>query len=256
MTILGMISGGLKRGAVVLALLLTAACASGPADPDALIADPYEETNRDIHAFNKGLDSAILKPLAEGYDLVTPELFQHMIGNGLNHLRMPGIFVNRVLQGDSHEASVAAGRFVVNTVVGAGGLLDPATEFGLPYEPTDFGVTLAAWGADEGVYVEAPFFGPSTTRHLVGRVVNFALDPSILITTGAVEVGTALQIADAARTPVDIVNTRHENAELIDDILYESEDSYVTARTGYIQNRRRRIAGDETNTEALPDIFD
>ena len=52
------------------------------------------------------------------------------------------------------------GRFGVNTLAGAAGLLDPATEFGLPLEPTDFGVTLASWGANEGPYVEAPSLWP------------------------------------------------------------------------------------------------
>lgn len=245
-----------SAAAAFLAALLVSACASGPSEPDALIADPYQDTNRSIHSFNKGVDSAVLRPLAQGYDAITPALIKHLLSNELNHLRMPGIFVNRVLQGDAEEAGAAFGRFALNTTIGALGLLDPATEFGLPYEPTDFGVTLAVWGVDEGVYVELPFFGPSTSRHAVGRVVDFALDPSILITTGAVEVGTAIAAANTARTPVDIVNARHENAELIDEVLYESEDSYLTARTGYVQNRRARVSGGETDTEALPDLFD
>ncbi len=240
---------------VVVGLVGLAGCATQPA-PGELIADPYVDTNRSIHSFNKGLDSAILKPASEAYDYVTPATIQLLLSNELNHLRLPGMFINRVLQGDAESAGVVLGRFGVNTIAGAAGLLDPATEFGLPLEPTDFGVTLAVWGADEGPYVEAPFFGPSTARHAVGRIVNFALDPSILLTTGVVEVGTALTIASNARTPVDIVNTRHENADIINDVLYESDDSYVTARTGYIQNRRRLIAGGETDAKALPNIFD
>lgn len=239
----------------VVGLIGVAGCATQPTD-GALIADPYIDTNRSIHAFNKGLDSAILKPASEVYDFLTPATVQLLLSNGLDHLRLPGMFVNRVLQGDAEAASVVLGRFGVNTVAGAAGLLDPATEFGLPFETTDFGVTLATWGADEGAYVELPFFGPATARHAVGRVVNFALDPSILLTTGVVEAGTALTIASNARTPVDIVNTRHENADIVDNVFYRSDDSYVTARTGYIQNRRRLIAGGETDTEALPDIFD
>ena len=241
---------------VLVAGGLAIAGCTGPRAEGELIADPYIETNRSIHAFNKGIDQAIFKPVSEAYGFVTPATIKLLLGNGLDHLRLPGMFVNRVLQGDAEGASVVLGRFSVNTVAGAAGLLDPATEFGLPFEPTDFGVTLAAWGADEGVYVEAPFFGPSTARHAVGRIVNFALDPSILLTTGAVEVGTALTIASNARTPVDIVNARHENADIIDDVFYASDDSYVTARAGYIQNRRRLVAGGETDTEALPDIFD
>ena len=245
----------MRAFAALLVITGLAACASAPSEPGALIADPYQSANRDIHAFNKGLDTVIVQPVSAAYGAVTPKLVQHMVKNGVQHLKLPGIFVNRVLQGDARMAGRALGRFTLNTTIGAGGLLDPATEFGLPYEGTDFGVTLAVWGADEGVYHEAPFFGPSTTRHVVGRVVNFALDPSFLITTGVADVGTAVTVIDASRTPLDVVTFRHENAEIIDDVLYNSEDSYVTSRTAYVQNRRRFVTG-ETDTEQLPDLFD
>ncbi|MEL6792105.1 MAG: VacJ family lipoprotein [Pseudomonadota bacterium] len=244
------------RGALASAALVgLAACSTMPSQPGELIADPYVETNRDIHAFNKGVDTALVRPASQVYDFVTPTLVKHLISNGVDHLKLPGVFVNRVLQGDARNAGRVLARFLLNTTIGAGGLLDPATEFGVPNEPTDFGVTLAEWGAEEGDYHELPLLGPSTTRHAVGRVVDFALDPSTLITVGAVEVGTAITVIDASRTPLDIVNTRHENAELIDDVLYESEDSYVTTRTGYVQARRRFVSG-ETDTDQLPDLFE
>lgn len=234
--------------------LLAAGCAGGPTPEGELIADPYVETNRSIHAFNKGVDTAIVRPVSQAYGFVTPALFQHMIGNGLQHLRLPGIFINRVLQGDVEEAGAVFGRFGLNTLMGAGGLLDPATEFGLPYEPSDFGVTLAEWGAKEGVYLEAPLLGPNTTRHLVGRIVGLALDPTFLITVGAVDVTGAVEAIDTARTPLNVVNTRYQNRQLLDDILYESEDSYITARTGYVQNRRLLVSGG-TSEDRLPNIF-
>lgn len=235
--------------------LTAAACSTAPPEPGALIQDPYREYNRAVHDFNKGVDTAVLRPVAQAYDFATPMLVKHLLSNGLSHLRLPGVFINRVLQGDLEAASEVFGRFALNTIMGAGGLLDPATDFGIPYEGTDFGVTMAVWGVEEGIYHEAPFFGPSTTRHLFGRFVNFALDPSILITTGAVEVSGVVEALDLARTPVEVVNVRNDNAELIDSIFYESDDSYVTARSGYIQNRRRQISG-EADTEALPDIFE
>ncbi|MGB0505191.1 MAG: MlaA family lipoprotein [Pikeienuella sp.] len=232
------------------------ACAGAQQGEGELIPDPMADTNRSIHEFNKGLDTAILSPLAVAYDTVTPNLVQHLVSNELDHLRLPGIFLNRVLQGEVEDAGIAFGRFGVNTIAGAGGLLDPATEFGLPYEHTDFGVTLAAWGAEEGVYHELPLFGPSTTRHAVGRVVNFVVDPVGLATGQLVNGSEVLTALSYARTPVDFVNQRHENADFIDQLLYESEDSYVSARTTYIQNRRRVVSGGETDTDDLPDIFD
>lgn len=242
---------------ILCASLLTAGCMTdrGPND---LIADPYADTNRYVHQVNKEIDILVLKPASETYDLLTPALAKHMISNEVRHLQLPGIFVNRVLQGEAEEAAAVLTRFGVNTLMGAGGLLDPATEFGLPYEPTDFGATLASWGAGEGVYHELPLLGPSTTRHAVGRVVDFLLDPVSLATGGVVSSGF-INVPGAittARTPVTVVNVRHENAQFINQVLYESEDSYITARTGYVQARRRQVSGGETDADELPNIFD
>lgn len=239
-------------GAMVAAL---AGCVSGGPTEGELIADPYEPTNRQVHEINKSLDTILLKPVSEVYDFATPALFKHMISNEIKHLQLPGMFINRLLQADGERAAIAAARFGVNTLMGAGGLLDPATEFGLPYQPTDFGVTLAVWGMEEGVYHELPFFGPATTRSAVGRVVDFALDPTILVTFGVVGAPTAADVILTARTPVTITSARHENAAIIDQVLYQSDDSYVAARTGFVQTRRRAVAEGETDAEALPDLF-
>ena len=93
---------GMKRFFATLGMCaglgMVAGCATQPAE-GALIADPYVETNRSIHSFNKGVDRAILKPVSEAYDYVTPATVKLLLGNGLDHLRLPGMFVNRVLQG-------------------------------------------------------------------------------------------------------------------------------------------------------------
>ena len=249
---------GIRAAVPLLCIsLLTAGCMAdrGPND---LIADPYQDTNRRIHQVNKELDILLLKPAAEVYDLATPALVKHLVANEVRHLELPGIFVNRVLQGEAEEAAAVLTRFGVNTLMGAGGLLDPATEFGLPYEPTDFGATLAKWGVEEGVYHELPLFGPSTTRHTIGRIVDVLLDPVSLATGGIVTSGfvNVPAVVTNARTPVSIVNLRHENADFINQVLYESEDSYIAVRTGYVQTRRRAVADGKTDADELPNIFD
>ncbi|MEL7152967.1 MAG: VacJ family lipoprotein [Pseudomonadota bacterium] len=237
----------LARAAVVLIAL--GGCASGGAD-GALVNDPLEGMNRTIQAVNKGLDQVVLRPAADDYDFATPTLFKHVFGNAVSHLTLPGVFVNRVLQGEAEEAASVLGRFTINTVYGAGGTLDPASELGLPLASTDFGLTLASWGIDEGPYLELPLFGPSTARDAVGIIVDAALQPTTYV-TGGVEV----QIAAATVRALEIVDTRNRNKRLIDDVLYRSEDSYVSVRTAYIQNRRRQAAGGETNVDDLPDLF-
>ena len=226
------------------------ACESAPQQGDELVHDPYESFNRSVHSLNKGLDSAVLRPASRAYDLVTPTLIRHLFGNALSNLELPGIFVNHMLQGDAEDALSTFGRFTVNTIYGAGGVLDPATELGLPKNPTDFGLTLASWGVDEGAYLELPLLGPSTTRDTVGMVVNMAFQPTTYV-TGGVET----TIISATVRTLEIVDKRDKRGVLIDDLLYRSEDSYISLRTNYIQNRRRRAAGGETQVEDLPDLF-
>ena len=238
------------RIAAVLALGLAVSACGGSPQEGQLVHDPYEGLNRGVHAVNKGLDQAVLRPVAQGYDLVTPTLFQHIIGNVFSHLSLPGNFINHLLQGDGDDALVTLGRFTMNTLMGAGGALDPATEFSMPQEKTDFGLTLATWGVGEGPYLEIPLFGPSTARDAVGTLVDMAFQPTTYV-TGGVEV----QIASATATALKLVDTRNRNAVLIDEVLYNSEDSYVSLRANYIQNRRRQASGGETDINDLPDLF-
>ena len=239
---------------VVLSTVLgLAACAT--ADPQAELSatDPHEEFNRTMLDFDLALDRNLLRPIAQGYDFVTPALFKHLLGNGFSHLELPGEFVNYLIQGEINPALETLGRFTINTVLGAGGLLDPATEFGLPRSKTDFGITLGKHGVDEGTYWVLPVVGPTTTRDAFGSIVDFALSPTtylgLIDPSLSPEVGLALFAGDT-------IDTRDRNGDLIDDVLYKSVDPYVSLRSIYLQRRRSQVAGDKAGAEALPDIFD
>lgn len=237
-----------KRISALIMAVALAGCASAPPEEGQIVADPYENVNRNIHAFNKGLDRVVINPAAKTYDFVTPTTVQFLVSNGLDHLALPGYFANHLMQGEFKSAGSTLGRFVVNTIYGAGGLLDPATELGLPEKYTDFGLTLADWGAGEGAYIELPLFGPSTGRHAAGRVVDTVFNPAFWIGNAGHEA-----VAWGIRG-TRIVDTRERYRPIIDETLYNSEDSYISARTAYIQNRRRLVTG-ETEVEDLPDVF-
>lgn len=240
-----------QKGCAIAAVAGLAACAStGPRDGFAE-TDRIEPTNRFFHENNVRLDRNVLRPVAQGYDTVTPALVQHLVGNGLNHLDLPVDLMNYLLQGEIDASLRVIGRFTLNTVLGAGGFLDPATEFGLPRERTDFGITLGRYGVDEGTYMVLPLIGPSTARDTVGFVVDRAFRPTTYLGPF-----TALDGLSPALTAVEFVDTRNRNAEVIDELLYNSEDSYVTLRAAYLQRRRAQVAGREGVIENLPDIFD
>jgi phospholipid-binding lipoprotein MlaA len=237
-------------GAICLAAAVAVSGCATPVPEGALIADPWEQTNREIHDFNVGLDLVLVRPAAYVYREATPDLFQFLVSNLIDHLALPRYFVNDLLQGEFERALSTAGRFTVNTVAGAGGLLDPATEFGLPYDSNDFGITLARYGAGEGPFVMLPLLGAWTARDGAGRLVDFAIDPFNFINIPG---GTGASIAKAGGTVVD---ARAQNFEIIDEILYESEDSYVTVRAATVQNLRRRLRDrEDIDPESLPDIL-
>lgn len=224
---------------------------AGEAPRDGLAAtDPYEPFNRRMLNVNKNLDRYALRPVSRAYDLVTPTTIQFIIGNGLDYLETPVHFANYVLQGDIDNSLETLGRFTLNTVLGIG-ILDPATEFGLPRQETDFGITLADWGVAEGPYLVLPLVGPSTARDLPSFVVDRAFYPPSYVGPF-----TDLGFFNPVLNGIDLVDTRAKNADLIDQLFYETEDTYVTLRAAYLQRRRAMAAGEEGEIENLPDIFD
>ncbi|HEU0223080.1 MAG TPA: VacJ family lipoprotein [Paracoccaceae bacterium] len=242
------IRSGSRAVGPLAVLALLGACADLPQD-GSLIADPYERLNRDFHEFNKGFDGVILRPASRLYVTVTPELIRFLIANGVANLELPVDALNLFLQGKLELALITVGRFGFNTVFGAAGLLDPATDFGLKRYNTDFGETLHVWGAKEGAYVELPLLGPSTERDTVGRVVDFVLSPTTYI-TGSPEAETILVLRAA-----DIVGDRAAATSELDPILYDSPDSYTELKTTYVQFRRRQLSG-APDDSALPEIFE
>lgn len=244
----------LSRSGLVLFTCFLAACAAHETPNDALIADPYEGFNRKMLDVNRGLDRAILRPASVAYDTAMPETIRFVVRNGISHLSIPIDFANYLLQGNFHEAGASLARFTMNTVLGAGGLLDPATEFGLPKQETDFGITLGVWGVEEGPYLMLPLLGPATARELPSYIVDRAFSPLTYMSIfGPLDDVHGLPVGVGL---VDRVDERALNSDLVDHLLYETEDSYVTLRSAYVQRRRAQLAGSEGLVENLPDIFD
>ena len=206
--------------------------------PDA-IHDPYEAQNRKIHAFNKGVDTAVLRPVARGYGKVANDDLKTVIGNVATNLSTPNYMVNNLLQGDLGGFGRNLYRVVINSTLGIGGLFDPASEISkIDVVDADFGMTLAQWGAPEGAYVELPLLGPATERDAIGRIVDLFTNPlSYTIAGPERHVGTASQVLDR-------IGDRDRFGDTIDSVLYDSADSYAQTRLIYLQSRRFALGQD------------
>ncbi len=239
----------LRLGALLTFVLGMAACAIPPAShPPGEPFDPFEAKNRRMHEFNKNVDRGIVRPVAISYSNFMPDDIESGISNFSSNLSIPRMVLNNILQGNMRGATEDSYRFIVNTTIGLGGVLDAATELNMPpATDTDFGETLHVWGAPQGAYIERPFLGPSTQRDVVGKIVDLFLNPlSYWIESPESYYGTGASVSAA-------LSNRGRYSDTIDSVLYDSADSYAQARTLYLQNRRFELG--ETGGDAYLDPY-
>jgi len=214
------------RVAVLVFALLLSACTRTP--NDAPSEDPFEKINRPIYLFNAGFDTYLLRPVAVGYEFITPSFFRIGVSNFFDNLTYPVTIVNSFLQGKIAQGSQDTGRFLLNSTFGLAGVLDPATVVGLSYNDEDFGQTFSVWGVPQGPYLVLPLLGPSTITSAAGLLANSQVNP--LLQWPASSVRSKLFIAWTVESRQTLL--------AIDDVVRESFDPYLFIRESYLQNRR------------------
>ncbi|MNV16556.1 putative phospholipid-binding lipoprotein MlaA precursor [compost metagenome] len=199
------------------------------------IRDPWEGFNRRIHSFNNTADKFVLRPLAVGYEKITPAPVQTCVSRFFENLRTPMTAVNQVLQGRPGHAAQSLGRFVVNTTVGIGGLFDPASSFGMQKrDGEDFGQTLATWGWRDSPYLVLPLFGPRTVRDTVSIYGDWSL--SLIGQIQDSGVADKLQL-------MEVVDGRTRLLPM-DKFRQDAFDDYLFVRDAWSQRRSRQIQQD------------
>ena len=208
--------------------------------------DPIEPVNRAVFRFNYVLDGLILEPAARLYRIATPEFVREGVNNFLANLRTPVVLANDLLQGEFKRAELTLGRFMLNTILGFGGVIDVGGRVGMPERhEEDFGQTLAVYGVRDGPYLMLPVLGPSNPRDAVGRVVDMLLDPLFFLAPTDVRYG---------RLATEAVTFRELNIETIDELERSSIDFYAATRTLVRQLRANEIRNGAP--APIEDIYD
>lgn len=167
--------------AALLAVLLTltmAGCATGP---NARADDPFEPWNRAMYAINEPIDKNIVVPIVKAYVEYVPWIFRKAASNYFNNIDDLFSGINGTLQGKFDKAGHDFGRVMVNTLAGIGGLIDVASEAGIPRGEEDFGQTFGYWGIPQGPYFFIPLLGPTTVRDGTGWAMRLAWSPTTFI---------------------------------------------------------------------------
>ena len=225
----------------VAAVLLAQGCASVP-NPDA--RDPWESWNRGVFGFYDAVDRVVLKPVATGYQKVTPNVVQKGVGNFFGNLADIWSAVNNALALRGKETGDSIGRVMINSTVGLLGVIDVASDLGIERHSADFGLTLARWGVGNGPYVVVPLLGPSTLRDTVAIPVDNWGNP--INTVGDEPTRTGLMVLDVVDTRAQLLGA----GRVMDGAAL---DKYAFFREAFLQRRRNQVYdGNPPDEDSVP----
>jgi phospholipid-binding lipoprotein MlaA len=224
------------HGALLALALVASGCATtsggAPRPVTGPGADPWENWNRKVYAFNDAIDRAVLKPVATAYVDYVPQPVRTGVSNFFGNFGDAWSAINNFLQGKIANGFQDVMRVGTNTVFGIGGLFDVATEAGIEKQGEDLGQTFGRWGFGPGPYVVWPLLGPSTLRDSFALPADRYVSPLLLTDH------------DSTRGGIVVLGAVDQRAALLgasrvlDDVAL---DKYAFTRDGYLQRRRSLV---------------
>ena len=188
---------GNKIGLVFVAAVLAVECAAGASAEEAPAGgewsaariggeiageDSWRGFNRAMFWIQDVSMDYVVKPLNYVYCSILPRPLIECIDNAVDNSEYPVRFFSTLFRGEGGCAWDETKRFVVNTVVGLGGLFDPAKNwFGIFSTDASLSGTLAAWGVPKGNSLILPFVPRSNVRDCTGYALDQGLDPKTYI---------------------------------------------------------------------------
>jgi len=229
---------------LLLIVLFLGGCATIPVEqrhPD----DPWERYNRGIFKFNNALDKAVVKPVARGYQKITPDFVEARVSSFFSNLGEITNSLNNLLQGNIIKSGSDLSRFALNSTFGVVGLFDVASQAGLEKHNEDFGQTLGVWGVGSGPYFMLPFLGPSTVRDSGGLVLDYFTHPLVYVENSQVRIPlTALLYIDLRSRTLKVQD------------LLGTEFSYSSLRGFWLDRRKKLISNGKVSDSTQSDDED
>jgi phospholipid-binding lipoprotein MlaA len=225
----------LRHKTLILALLtlLLQGCAGiRPSGVAADPRDPWEGMNRRVYAFNDSVDRAVIRPVALAYDRVTPSPVRAGVRNFLGNLGDVWTAANAGLQLKGRAASESFMRVVINSTLGLYGLLDIASEAGLPKYKEDFGQTLGYWGVKPGPYVVLPLMEPGTLRDTAALLLDMQAKPGQFFNDSGMRTGLTVLGLTEKRAGLMLASDAVQQAAL---------DPYSFVRDAWLQKRENEV---------------
>ncbi|MEO6715890.1 MAG: MlaA family lipoprotein [Novosphingobium sp.] len=230
--------------------------------------DPLEPINRISYAISQPIDRFILRPAAIVYKTVIPKPARDGARNAISNFGEPIVFLNDVIQLRPKRAIRTLGRFLINSILGLGGIFDIARRkpFHIEHHNNGFADTLGYIGIGPIMYVYLPVLGPTTLRDSAGsygdsyfwdRNLHKLIHPN-----GRSRYFRTQPRLGKSGTIITVINgldQRAENDDELERFKRDSIDPYAALRASFLQDRAGEIAalkakdGEAPATEGFSD---
>ena len=206
--------------------------------------DPLYYWNKTWFKFNDLFYSGLMRPFAKGYAFVVPKQVRSGLTNAYQNFIFPIRFLNALLQLDFKKASKEFGRFMINSTLGIGGLVDVAkADPNLAPGNEDFGQTLGRWGVGDGFYIVWPLLGPSTARDTIGMAGDAAANPlTWIFGPWSIYGDDNPWYWSYIIKGGDVFNNLPNTLEAYDAVVKPAVDPYTAVKDAYIQYRRNAVS--------------
>ena len=144
--------------------------------------DKHENFNRKIFNFNLKLNKYAIRPIHILWSSIMPEYGMDRIHGITNNIEFPIRLVSSLIQRDFKTSKNETIRFFTNTIIGLGGMFDPAKHiFKIEQRKENMEQALASCKIKPGGYFVLPVLSFTNIRGLFGKALDTALNPSSYI---------------------------------------------------------------------------
>ena len=220
---------GMHAAAALALASLLAGCATTSGAPSK--ADPLEPFNRVMYAIGEPIDTNIVRPIAQAWVDYVPTPIQSGVRTFFGNIEDGFSAFNGLLQGKWDKAGNDLGRLTVN--VWGFGVVDIASQAGIPKGDEDFGQTFGYWGIPQGPYLYVPVIGPTTVRDGTGLIIRAYASP-ILYAVDDVPLRNVLWFVGA----IDLRAQFLDASRMVDQAAI---DKYTFIRRSYLQRREYQV---------------
>lgn len=158
--------------------------------------DKWENFNRKMFNFNTKLNKYAIRPLHTIWSSIMPEYGMDRLYGITNNIEYPIRLISSLIQRDFKTSKDETVRFFTNTILGLGGMFDPAKHlFKIEQSKENMEQALGCCKMKSGPFFVLPILSFISLRGVLGKILDTALNPSTYVGTpilAAVKAGLTL----------------------------------------------------------------